>query len=213
MAAKVTIAQRVTSDPDAANLAELVRTQPREATNGALLYDRLQELGVKAVAARAYVKRLNLAALPVMEWPKADRAKLLRGTSVKAIEAVLAVANGRRRERTVSLEEALRACKLARRPSQDGWSFCEGGTVANSYGYRAYQTGFVVAVRSDGSLRVAARECSASKGTSVTNQIAGITARGTADDFRRWADQTLPMRPIIGSNADLPAPTMAEAVS
>lgn len=182
-------------DPTAAALAEALRLNPRESAAAATLTDRLQECGASATAARKAVKAIALAALPVASWPKRELNRLLRGTSVKDIQTRLNLANGRRRERTVDLSDALRACVKARADAE-GFYWAAGATVANSYGYRAYRTAFIVAVRSDGTLRVMAGQVSANKGSSPTNQLAGLTVRATADDWRAWADQTIAMTPI-----------------
>lgn len=175
----------IESDADAKALAAALAESPGEATPAAQLADRLMELGVAPRTARAEVKRLVLMATPILNWPKADLAKLLRGTTVEAIAAALFTANGNRRERTLTLADALSACWRARK---NGFAWVGGGNVANAYKYPAQQTGFVVAVRSDGKLRFVAGVLSASKGASVTNQLVGITARGTRDDYRAWAD-------------------------
>lgn len=177
------------TDATAKQLFDAVQANPRETDPELQLVDRLQECGVSATTAKRFARDHRYAWLPMMEWDEASRRKALKGTSVEAIQTALKTANGRRRERTLELNDVLRAVKRARR---DGFASDGGGTVANSYKYPAEQTGCVVAVATNGNLRVAIGVLSARKGASVTNQLAGITARGTADDYRAWADAAQP---------------------
>jgi hypothetical protein len=190
---KATVA--LATDETAKTLVEAVRQNPKEAVPFKMLVDRLQEVGVNAKSAVKVGWEIRLSSLPVQQWPVDRLRRLLKGTSAAAIEAALNAANGRRRERTVTLSEALWACKEAR---AKGYAVVGGGSVANSYKYPATQTGFVVAVGSKGQLRWRAGVVSASKGTSVGNQLAGITVRGSVEDWRRWADAATSPTAVMG---------------
>lgn len=177
----------VLNDETAKLLYAAVQANPREADVELRLTDRLIECGVKPVTAKKFAHEWRLNWLPMMEWEASERKKFLRGTSVEAIQAALGAANGRRRERTLELNDVLKAVKRARK-SVDGWNAVGGGTVANAYGYASSQTAAVVAVGSNGKVRVAVGVVSASKGASLTNGLVGLTARGTKEQFRAWAD-------------------------
>lgn len=179
------VTQKIEADDTARTLREQVRLAPSEDTPVKMLVDRLQELGVKIGPASNYVALYRLLCLPVDLWPKRTVAALLKGTTLGAVRSQLDAANGRRRERTLTLQEIVGAVRRARTV---GFCVVGGGTVANSYKYPAFQTGCVVAVGSDGRVRVTIGEVSASKGASVSNRLAGLTARATADDYRQWAD-------------------------
>lgn len=180
----------VTTDPTASALVSAIRANPRESAPASALTDRLIELGVTPATAHKYVHSLVLDLLPITDWPAADLSKLLRGTSLDAIRTSLDAANGRRRTRTVSLSQALHACRRAR--INKGAAWVGGGTVANKYGYPSQQTGFLAALAGNGKLRIVAGVCSANKGSSVTNQLIGLTKAATVEQFRDWADAGFP---------------------
>lgn len=180
-----TVTKVLQADPTAVTLLEALRQQPADDSTASALSDRLQEVGVKPVSAKRYVVAVRLRRQPVWQWPEEARKWLLKGTTADAIQTALDAANGRRKVRTLTLSECLETCREAR---MTGWGAAAGGTVANSYGYPATQTGFVAAVGKSGRLRWAVGEVPASKGTSVTNRLAGLTSRATAEDWQRWAD-------------------------
>ena len=175
----------VVSDETAKQLFDAVKENPRETDLELRLVDRLQECGVAPKTAKKFAHEHRLFNLPLMEWDAAERRKFLKGTSVEEIQRQLDATNGARRERTLDLSDVLGCIKYARR---NGYSWVGGGTVANAYKYAAYQTGCVVAVATNGKLRVRIATLSAKKSASITNQLAGITARGTVADYRAWAD-------------------------
>lgn len=171
---------------DAKLLTEAVKANPTDTTTQLVLADALAEQTgdypqaveqAKAVADKALATRT-----------KARVRRQIRGTTVEAIEAQLARANGRRRERTLTLDDVL-ALVAEVRKHRRVWGAIGGGNVANSYKYPASQTGCVIAVRSNGEIRVAIGEVPASKGTSVTNRLCGLVSRGTVRQWRAWADE------------------------
>jgi len=179
------LADHLKLDEHCPALVAAVKQFPQEDTPRRVLADRLHELGVKYDRAYREARQIALNSMNPCLWPMADLKKLLRGTTSLEIRAGLEMANGRRRERIVTLASALDACRLARKY---GYDVRSGGTVANSYGYRAYQTGFVVAVSSTGKLVWRARQISATRGTSVSNQLTGLPINATANQWRWWAD-------------------------
>lgn len=84
-------------------------------------------------------------------------------SSVAAIQSKLDAANGRRRERTIAFREAVQSIREALR---DGYGYVNGGTVANSYGYCAYQTQ-VGAFAANDAVILTIHQSSAGKGTGL----------------------------------------------
>lgn len=179
------ITKKVQADETARLLVGTIKANIREEVPQKLLADRLQELGVSGSSAAKWVRALVLRHLPFSEWSERELKALLKGTSLEAINAALTRANGRRRERTLGTSGVLGACLRAR---LEGWAVEGGGTVANAYKYPATQTGFACAISSSGRLHWWVDECPASKGTSVSNRLVGLTARATGADWRARAD-------------------------
>lgn len=112
--------------------------------------------------------------------------RLLRGVKKETIISQLKEANGFRRIRTLTYSDVISCIKKAR--SNKTWHAIGGGRVANCYKYPAVQTVCVAAVRSDGKIRVAIGTARASKGSSLTNPLTGLTARSSDEDFLQWAN-------------------------
>lgn len=93
-------------------------------------------------------------------------------------------ANGRRKIRTLELTDVLRCAKRA---LIDDWDAVGGGNVANSYGFRAYQTVCVCARRSDYSIRCGITIANANG--SLTKEITGLNTNAKPEKFREWAEQ------------------------
>jgi len=136
--------------------------------------DALEEAGnwKEACRQRNFAKRL--------EKPLTDK-------QIKQLETDLDRVNGKRRERTLSLESCI---NCARRALLDDnrWSYVAGGTVANAYSYRSYQTVCVAAVRSNGTVRIGVAVTNGTKGSSPTNPVCGIAKNSDKKTFRAWAD-------------------------
>lgn len=169
---------------DVALLTQAVTANPQESAAAGSLFDALQESGLSPAKARRLVNDAIRQAAPE-QWPAKMLRGLIRGTTLDALRASLDRANGRRRERTLTLHDVLRCVQRAR---EDGWHAVGGGTVANAYSYPAEQTACLVAVRTDGTVRVAIGTTGAKKGNSLTNWASGLTIRSTAEQFRAWAD-------------------------
>ncbi len=92
---------------------------------------------------------------------------------IKQLAADLNLANGKRRERTLSLENCIQCARRALL-DKNRWSYASGGTVANAYGYRSYQTVCVAAVRSNGKIRIGVAVTSGTKGSSPTTPVCGL---------------------------------------
>jgi hypothetical protein len=114
-------------------------------------------------------------------------AAYLRGYTVAEVRRMLDAANGRRRTRTLDLDDVVRCARAALRDA-DGWYATGGGVVANAYKYPAEQTACVVVVRSDGLVRLAIGTTGAKKGNSLTNWATGLSIKGKPEAFRKWAD-------------------------
>lgn len=102
-------------------------------------------------------------------------------------EARLARANGRRRTRTLVLAELIDIAIDALR-DEDGWQSIGGGTVANAYGYRSYQTVALAVRRSDGRVRIGVAEVSGSKGSSRYTPF-GLLKNSKPSAFLAWANE------------------------
>lgn len=181
------ITATVDADATATLLRQSVRENPTEAAPAAQLVDRLQELAVAPKTAKEWVRTLQLLNLSPDQWPEKDRRKVLAGTTWEALVASVTAANGRRRERTLTASECF-WCVLKARNDSEGFHWISGGTVANAYKYPATQTAFVAAVGSNGRVRTACGEASASKGTTPTNALCGLSKRAKKADWLRWAD-------------------------
>lgn len=106
---------------------------------------------------------------------------------IKELREALDRANGKRRKRTLKLEDCLYCAKRALL-SRDGWSWIAGGTVPLAYGYPSYQTICVAAVRSNGTVRIGVAETSAGRGASPTVPVCGLARNASPEMFRAWAD-------------------------
>ena len=169
----------------------LIETCRKDVSVAPILADALQEAGYESGtihALRSPIDSYDFAAWILdnlgvsIGTVKADRL------AVAACEVHLSRANGRRRTRLLSLSDIAYAVKCARQKRT--YHTVAGGTVANAYSYPAARTMCVVAIRTDGSIRIGITEGTASKGSSVTNQVCGLTVRATDEQFRAWADQS-----------------------
>lgn len=113
--------------------------------------------------------------------------KPLNDKQIKQLEADLKRANGKRRERTLSLDNCIN-CARSALLNDERWSYVSGGTVANAYGYRSYQTVCVAAVRSNGTVRIGVAVTSGTKGSSPTTVVCGLNKNASKKAFRDWAD-------------------------
>ena len=144
-------------------------------TNTRLVYaDALEEAGnyKESIYQRRFAQRL--------EKPLTDK-------QIKQLEADLGRANGKRRERTLSLENCINCARRALL-DDERWFYVAGGTVANAYGYRSYQTVCDAAVRSNGTIRIGVAITSGTKGSSPTTPVCGIAKNSDKKAFRAWAD-------------------------
>lgn len=173
------------SDVEAMTLA--VRESPADETLRCALRDAIQETGVSGATAERRVAKIVRDAEDRARSPKSVKRWLRGSIGLDGIRAALDVANGRRRERTLSVEDVIDAVARVR-TGKLAWRAVGGGTVANAYGYRSWQTACLIAVRTDGSLRIAIGTTSGSGGASLTNWASGLTARATDAQFRAWAD-------------------------
>lgn len=171
------------------SLRKAVADRPGDALARLVYADWLGERGrdteavhqrrVAAVLSGDYGQTSSAAALEV--WPQ------ICSTPRHWLEAELARANGRRRTRTLNAND-LTYCTVRALNSGD-WYARGGGTVANRYGYPAWQTVCVAAVRSDGRVRVGVGVNRAAKGSSLTTVVTGLTAAARPEQFRAWADE------------------------
>lgn len=76
----------------------------------------------------------------------------------KAVETMVAGANGKRSARTASVGDVVECIREAR---EAGWSVTITGGVANSYKYSASSTEILALKRTDGSVVVTVHECTA----------------------------------------------------
>ena len=91
--------------------------------------------------------------------------------------------NGGRKVRTLRVLDLWHCCIQARtRP----YGILSGGTVANCYGHKSWQTIALAVRRPNGMYRIASAMQSAAKGASLFTPF-GLTARSSAADFHRWA--------------------------
>jgi hypothetical protein len=105
-----------------------------------------------------------------------------------AVAERLRAVNGRRRERVLSLGRVAWAVGSAL-GSADGWCSVGGGSVANAYGYRSYQTACLAAVRSDGLVRVGLAAVSGTRGASLVTPFGFTLAQARRPGVvRAWAD-------------------------
>lgn len=130
--------------------------------------------------------RLILA--DALEESGEDKAASWLRHEAKATFEQLETANGRRRTRTVSPEEIVESVRKILTP---GCAFvettCNGGHVANSYGYKAEQTTVLLVLRSDGTVRVGVAVANASKGASLYSPF-GLRANSKPEQFAAWAN-------------------------
>lgn len=168
----------------------VVQANPGDQAAIYALVDAMIESGKSPVAAKRAANLIVRKAEDTLRTPAAWK-RWLKGCPTDAqIEAMLSAANGRRRERTLTLgdvEDAIRRVLV----NNLSWKAIGGGTVANAYKYPSQQTSCVIAVRSNGTIRIAIGIVSGNKGTSLTNGVMGLTARATAEQFREWADADL----------------------
>jgi uncharacterized protein (TIGR02996 family) len=125
--------------------------------------------------------------------------KPLTDKQIKQLSLDLDRANGKRRERTLSLENCIH-CARSALLDDDRWSYVAGGTVANAYKYRSYQTVCVAAVRSNGTIRIGVAVTSGTKGSSPTTPVCGIAKNADRKVFRTWADNYSVIREVQNVN-------------
>jgi hypothetical protein len=106
-----------------------------------------------------------------------------------ALEPALSRANGRRRERILTLQQC-HACAIGAYRSDSGWSTIAGEPVANAYGYASSRTCCVAARRKDGKVKIGVATGRASKGSSsITPVVPGVLRNsGTAYYLSLWAN-------------------------
>lgn len=151
-----------------------VNQNPLDTVTRLVYADALEEFGnyKESIYQRRFAKRL--------EKPLTDK-------QIEELKADLNRANGKRRERTLSLENCIHCAKQALL-DEDRWSYVAGGTVANAYKYRSYQTVCVAAVRSNGTVRIGVAVTSGTKGSSPTTPVCGLSKNSDRKAFRAWAD-------------------------
>jgi hypothetical protein len=99
---------------------------------------------------------------------------------LKALEESLNQLNGRRRERTITMDDIRQAVSEARR---GGYGWVSGGTVPNSYKYRAISSS-CMAVKTGGSIYVALGTHDAHG-----SQTTWFGTENRSPNFARWAYQ------------------------
>lgn len=119
--------------------------------------------------------------------PLAARAALC-GLSVEQLEAMLKAANGRRRSRTLDMDDVMLTILRAALNADQPYQAVGGGTVANAYKYPADQVVFGAVRRSNGTVRIAFAVANAKKGASLTVPLFGLYANAKPEQFRAWAD-------------------------
>jgi hypothetical protein len=191
---ELTMNQIITSTDRAQYLTttvqDLIKTVRRDRSATPILADALQDAGFENPTLT--VLRSPIGSYELAEW-LFDNLGVEIGTirqdrlALAACEVNLSRANGRRRTRLLSLSHVAYAIKRAR---QLGTYYAIGGdTVANKYGYPSSRTMCLVAIRTDGSVRIGIVEGTANKGSSITNQVAGLRSNQSDELFRQWADQ------------------------
>jgi hypothetical protein len=100
----------------------------------------------------------------------------------------LDAANGKRRTRTLDMQDVLNTILRAAINNDLAYRAIGGGTVANAYKYHAEQVAFGAVRRSDGTVRISFAIANAKKGSSLTVPLFGLYKNSKAEDFLAWAD-------------------------
>lgn len=114
-------------------------------------------------------------------------------TPLERLQAALRAANGKRRVRTLHMDDVLQAIHEAVR---DAYGYRNGGTVANAYKYPAIQTCVLAATRTNGDVMVCVGIAYANKGAAprprvLAREIPTITVDSprVRTAVRKWANR------------------------
>jgi len=127
----------------------------------------------------------------------------VKATTIAAINARLADANGKRRLRTLTMADVRQAIVEAAGNGSNG--YVVGGRVANAYNYRAYQTLVFAGLRTDGGARLRIWEADAHRAYGLGAMI-GVYSRKPERiwaEVRDWADGEPAQRDLILTRAEV----------